>query len=452
MSETGLQRTLGLLRQKLAAAETQKILSNIGWLTVERVLRMAIGFGVGVWVARYLGPTQLGLYSYAIAFTTIFGVIANLGLNRVVVRDLVRFPEQQESILGTSLALKIIAGFVIYFFTFTSSAFLHADNPETHLLVSIVATGIIFQALDPFDFWFQSKTQSKYTVYAKSAAFIMISLVKVLLIVGEYPLTAFAWAGVAEILLTSLGLTVAYFKVNCAAQPFRFCYRTAQQLLRDSSPLILSGIMMMIYFRVDQLMIVRMAGEREAGLYAAAVNLAEAWYFVPLVIIPSTFPNLIESWKTDEAAFYGKLQFLYNLMAAIFYAIALPTTLLAWWIMPFFFGDDFAAAAPMLAMLIWSTFFVSFGTVRNHYLTAMNWAHLHMLTVGAGCAINITLNAIFIPHYGGLAASVTTLVSYGFAVYFSCFLHRRLFRTAKMMTAALGFRWNYRQLLTPNQP
>lgn len=448
MSESGLRHTLNLLRRKLTTVETKKILSNIGWLSIERLLRMTLGFGVGVWVSRYLGPTQLGLYSYAIAFTTIFGIVANLGLNRVVVRDLVQSPDQRDRILGTSLALKIVAGFLTYLLVFTSSAFLHADQPATHLLVSIVATGIIFQSLDPFDFWFQSKTQSKYVVYAKSTAFITISLIKVLLILGEYPLTAFAWAGVVEILITSLGLVVAYFRVNRAAQPFRFCHRTAKQLLRDSSPLILSGIMMMIYFRVDQLMIVRIAGEREAGLYAAAVNLAEAWYFVPLVVIPSAFPNLLETWKVNEAAFYSKLQLLYNLMAAIFYAIAIPTTLLSGWLMPFFFGDEFAAAAPMLAVLIWSTFFVSFGTVRNHYLTAMNWTHLHMFTIGAGCAINITLNSIFIPQYGGLAASVTTLVSYGFAIYFSCFLHRRLFRTAKMMTSALAFRWDYRQLFT----
>lgn len=448
MSESGLRQTLNGLRRKLTTVETKKILSNIGWLSIERLLRMTLGFGVGVWVSRYLGPTQLGLYSYAIAFTTIFGMVANLGLNRVVVRDLVQSPDQRDSILGTSLALKIVAGFLTYLLVFAGSAFLHADKPETHLLVSIVATGMIFQSLDPFDFWFQSKTQSKYVVYAKSTAFMTVSLIKVLLILGEYALTAFAWAGVVEILITSLGLVVAYFTVNRAPTPLRFCHRTAKQLLRDSSPLILSGIMMMVYFRVDQLMIVRMAGEREAGLYAAAVNLAEAWYFVPLVVIPSAFPNLLETWQVNEDAFYAKLQFLYNSMAAIFYAIAIPTTLLSGWIMPFFFGDEFAAAAPMLAVLIWSTFFVSFGTVRNHYLTAMNWTHLHMLTIGAGCAINITLNAIFIPQYGGLAASVTTLVSYGFAIYFSCFLHRRLFRTAKMMTSALAFRWNYRKLLT----
>ncbi|MGF1458999.1 MAG: flippase [Leptolyngbyaceae cyanobacterium] len=448
MTPSWLRRAPTVVRRKLAKVETQKILSNIGWLTIERLLRMVLGFGVGVWVYRYLGPTQQGEYSYAIAFTTIFGVIAKLGLNRVVIRDLVRFPDSQHRVMGTALALKILAAILTYFITLTSSYFVNAGDPQLHGLISIVATGIVFQALDPFDFWFQSKTQSKYAVYAKSAAFILISLVKIGLILLGASLGAFAWAGVGEMLITSIGLVMAYAKVGPSAQDFRYCHRTAKQLLRDSSPLILSGVMMMIYMRIDQLMVVRLASEREAGLYAAAVSLTEAWHFIPLVVIPSVFPSLINTWKVDQAAFHDKLQMLYNLMAALFYAIAIPTTLLSSWVIDFFLGVAYDGAGPMLAILIWSTFFVSLGTVKSHYLVAMNWPFLHFFSIGSGCIINVALNALLIPDYGGVAASATTLISYSFATYGSCFFSRKLWRTAKMMTSAIAFQWDYDRLLS----
>jgi O-antigen/teichoic acid export membrane protein len=377
------------------------------------------------------------LYSYAIAFASIFGVIATLGLDSIVVRDLVNHPENRSGILGTTFILKIVAGIGTYFLIFISSYAIHIDNPQAHWLISIISLGLIFQAWDTIDFWFQSEVQSKYTVFAKSTAFILVSLSKVILILVKAPLIAFAWAAVAEIFIGSLGLTITYLRRDISVKKLRYSRQLASQLIRDSAPLIFSGIMIMLYMRIDQIMLASMASEREVGLYAAAVRLAEAWYFIPSVIVPSIFPNLLATRQQDEKAFYTKLQSLYNTMAIIAYAISIPTMLLSSWIIHIFFGPGYSDAAPMLAVLIWSTLFVNLGIARSSFLTAMNWAHLHFMTVGFGCIVNIALNLVFIPFYGGLAASISTFIAYGFAVYIACFFHRKLFKTAKMLTRSI---------------
>ena len=445
---TSLQQKLNLIfnniQSKLQGPTTQKILANIGWLTIERLLRMGLGFGVGVWVSRYLGPEKLGLYSYAIAFVTIFGTVATLGLERIVVRDLVRFPEREDRLLGTALILKFLAAIITYLLLLPFSYFLNSGNPEAHFLIGIVGIGIVFQSLDPIDFWFQSKVQSKYTAYAKSAAFTLISFIKILLIIFNAPLTMFAWAGVAEVGITSLGLVIAYLRMDATSKKLSYCYTTARHLLKDSSPFILSGLMIMIYMRIDQIMVTRISGEYEAGLYSAAVVIAEAWNFVPLIVVPSVLPNMVTTLANNEEFFYQKMQFLYNAIAAFFYAIAIPTTLLSGWIIPTIFGADYADASPMLAVLIWSSLFLGLGIARSSFLTAKNWAYLHFFAMASGCVINLSLNFAFIPAFGGLAAAVTTLISYGFAAYLSCFFSKKLIRNGQMMTAALSFRWRWR--------
>ncbi|MCR4321033.1 MAG: oligosaccharide flippase family protein, partial [Candidatus Brocadiaceae bacterium] len=141
----------------------QNILVNTGWLFADRILRMGVGLFVGVWVARYLGPEQFGLYSYALAFVSLFGAFATLGLDGIVVRDIVRDPACKYETLGTAFVLKLIGGSLTFLLVIIAISLLRPHDRLTHWLVGITAVGMIFQAFDTIDFWFQSQVKSKYT-------------------------------------------------------------------------------------------------------------------------------------------------------------------------------------------------------------------------------------------------------------------------------------------------
>lgn len=149
----------------------QKILANTGWLFVDKILRMGVGLLVGVWVARYLGPEQFGLYNYALSFVALFSAFATLGLDGIVVRDIVRDPSYKNEILGTAFILKLLGGISTLILAVGAVSLLRPHDNLTRWLVGIIAAGTIFQAFDVIDFWFQSQVQSKYTVYAKNVAF-----------------------------------------------------------------------------------------------------------------------------------------------------------------------------------------------------------------------------------------------------------------------------------------
>jgi O-antigen/teichoic acid export membrane protein len=417
----------------------RSIISNTGWLFADKIIRMGAGLLVGVWVARYLGPDSFGLLSYAGAFAALFGSIATLGLDGIVVRNIVRDPGCRDRTLGTAFLLKLVGGSVCLLLAVGTIILMRPADRLTHWLVGIAAAGTVFQAFDAIDFWFQSQVLSRYTVYAKNGAFLLIAVCKVVLILYRAPLIAFAWAGLAEIALGSAGLVLAYRKTGLSLRQWRVETSLGRELMRDSWPLILSGIVIMIYMRIDQVMIGQMVGDREVGIYSAAVRLAEVWYFIPMSVVSSVFPSIVEARSAGDEPFYRRLQKLYNVMAFLGYAVALPVTFLAGPVIRLLFGTAYAGAGPMLALLIWAGLFTNLGVARSSFLTAMNWTRVHFMTVSLGCVINVALNIVLIPRYGGMGAVVASCVAYWFAAHGACFLYRPLHRTGWMLTRALFY-------------
>jgi len=417
----------------------QNVISNTGWLFFDNVLRMGVGLFVGVWIARYLGPDQYGQLSYALAFVLLFSSLANLGMDSIAVRNIVRDSSLKDQILGTVFVLKLIGGSTAFVITMAAILLLRPADNLTHWLVGITAAGMIFQAFDTIDYWFQSQVKSKYTVISKNTAFLLISICKIVLISVNAPLIAFAWTGLAEIVLGSLGLIVAYRINEHYLMAWRASLVVAKDLLRDSWPLIFSGIVSMIYLRIDQVMLGDMVNAKEVGIYSAAVRLAEVWYFIPLAIYSSVYPSIVEARAVSDALFYDRLQKLYNMMAFVGYAVALPLTFMSSWVVHFLFGAAYSRAGSMLALLIWAGLFVNIGVARSSFLMTMNLTKIHFLTVFMGCIVNVILNYILIPHYGGMGAAIASCIAYWLAAHGSCFFLKPLRKTGFMLTRALVY-------------
>jgi O-antigen/teichoic acid export membrane protein len=427
-----------LIRAKLEGRfKFQKTLSNTGWLFFDKIFRLGVGLFVGAWVARYLGPEQYGLFSYVCAFVALFSAIATLGLDGIVVRNIVRDPSCTAETLGTAFVLKLLGGLSTFLLTVGFIIFLRHGERLVYWLVGITAAGMIFQAFDTIDFWFQSQVQSKYVVYARTTAFSLISVIKIVMILIAAPLIAFAWAGLGEIAIGSIGFILVYQTKGHKIKSWLANFSCAKNLLRDSWPLILSGIMVMIYLRIDQVMLGNMVGDAEVGVYSAAVRLAEAWYFIPMAVVASVFPSIVEAKAVSENLFYNKLQRLYNLMALMGYIVAVPVTFMSGWLVTIIFGPAYAKAGPMLAVLIWAGMFVNLGVARGSFIMTMNWTRLHFMTVSLGCITNVALNYLLIPAYGGMGAVVASCVAYWFAAHGACFIYKPLYKTGSMLTKAI---------------
>ncbi|HUI44936.1 MAG TPA: flippase [Nitrospirota bacterium] len=415
----------------------QKTISNAGWLLADNIIRLGFGLIVVIWLARYLGPDQFGLLSFAAAFVLLFSPLSTWGLDGIVVRNILLKPEATNETLGTTFALKLLGGFLATGLSLAAIYVLHPDDSLKQWLIGITAAATVFQALDAVDFWFQSQIQSKYTVFAKNASFLVVVLVKIILIVIKAPLLAFAWAGLIETFLGSIGLAIAYKATGNSLAVWHASFVMAKRLLQDSWPLILSGIVGMIYLRIDQVMLGEMVSNEEVGIYSAAVRVAEAWYFVPMAVFSSVYPSVVEAKTMSDDLFYERLQRLYKFMAFIGYAVAVPASLLSGFLINILYGARYHRAGAMLAVLVWAGLFVSIGVARSSFLMSMNWTKLHFMTVLMGSLLNVVLNLALIPLYGGMGASIASCAAYWLAAHGSCFLYRPLRKTGLMLTKAL---------------
>lgn len=425
-------------------AGVQRVAVNVIWLLADRIVRLGVGLLVSVWVARYLGPQLFGVYNYAIAFVGLFGFVSTLGLDSIVVRDIVHAPQDANEILGTAFTLKLIGATLTVIVTISTVSLFRSNDPAMPLLVGLIAAGTLFQAFDAIDFWFQSQIQSKYTVYARNAAFLIISLVKVVLIQLQAPLIAFAGAALAEIALGSIGLITAYRLTGHTVRQWRASLARARSLLGASWPLMLTSIAVWVYMRIDQVMLGSLADDRALGIYSAAVRLSEVWYFIPGAIVSSVFPAILRSKKIDEQLYYDRVQRLFNLMAALSYIIVLPLTLLADPIINLLYGPSYREASGMFVVLMWTGLFVALGVAREAWAVTEGLMRFSFATTVAGAITNIVLNVIFIPRWGALASAWATLVAQAVAVSFSTLLYAPTRRIFVMQLKALILRGGFR--------
>lgn len=416
----------GFIRTRLESRRgLQAIIGNTGWLFADKILRMGVGLIVSVWIARYLGPGQYGLWNFAIAFAALFGAFAALGLDGVVIRELVRNPARKNELLGSAFVLKLIGSVCALIMAIAAISFARSAETFTLWLVAISAAGYVFLSINVIDLYFQARVQSKFTVIAVNGAFAIATIAKIILLLNDAPLIAFVWAGSAETVLSSIFLLAAYRVNHQDIREWRFRGDVAIALLKDGWPLILSGLAILIYMRIDQIMIGQMLGDKEVGLFSAAARVSEVWYFIPVAIVSSVFPSVIAAKQLDEALYIRRLQRLYNLMVGISLAIAVFTTFFSEWIISLLFGANYMQAAGVLSIHIWGCIFVFLGVASGQWYLNENLQRFAFMMALLGMLVKLCLNYIMIPAYGIEGAAIATVISLIVATLILDFAHEK---------------------------
>lgn len=400
------------LRLALDQPEVSQILRNTAWLFADRLVRAGLTLLVSVWLARYLGAAGYGVYSYAFAIIALFSSLAAAGLEELVVRDLVKTPERRGEIIGTTFALKMGAGVLAGGLSVATMWALRPGEPLLIELTAIAASGFLFEAFQTLAIWFQSQTQSKYSVIAKSSILILVNMVKIGLLLSFASIHAFAWAALLESILVAMALTSIYrFKGN-SLRSWRISRTYARALIRECWPLALSGMVAIAYGRLAQLMIGGMSGNEAVGIFSAASRVSEAWSFIPLAIINSAFPSLISVRHGDPALYYRRLQTLCNVIFMLGLSLAIPMTFFATPLVIALFGEAFADAGPVLAINLWGSVFMFLSMVQSGWYVTEGLTRMALIRTLICGALNAALNLILIPRYSYTGAACATAIAY----------------------------------------
>lgn len=411
---------------------------NTSWLMGEKILRMCLSLFVGIWVTRYLGPEQFGIFSYAQAFVGLFTAIATLGLDGIVIRELVKDKKKTDVLIGTAFSLKFCGAFLVLFLLILATNFTSNDT-TTNTLIFIIASSTIFQSFNVIDFYFQSNVLSRYIVFANTFCLFISSIIKVALILNKAPLIMFAYTVLLDSIILAMGYLFFYFKDGLSFRKWQFKKQVAINLLKDSWPLILNAIVVSMLIKIDQVMIKEMLNNSSAGQYAAAVRLSEVLYFLPIVIANSLFPAILNFKQKSERLYYKRLQNLYDLLVWMAVFITIPILFFSDDIVRLLYGEIYTEASGILKIHIMAMVFIFMGVPSSKWFLAENKQKYAFYRSLAGLILNIALNYQLIPLYSTYGAALATVVSYAFTSYFFNATHKQLFILFKMQTNSLLF-------------
>lgn len=417
-------------------------LRNAGWMFFDKIFRMATGLLVGIWLARYLGPAQFGLLNYVYIFPLMLSALVSLGINTLLSSEIPTAAslEEADRLLLTSIMLKVTAGMLAFGLIMGANFYMHHRMPQLLFLITISASGLLFQGFDAVDIYFQSIRKVHYSIIPKIIAFALATLVRLYGLINGLGLSFFVFIAAVELATGYVVIYFLYIQQRQVLTPwFSFSKRTAQKLLRASWPIMMAEFFIFMYMRLDQVMITRLAGNSELGKYSAALRISEAWYFVAAALTASFYPAIIALRLPDYRAYLYRYQSLLNLLVTLGLGIGLVFSILSEPLTQLLYGKQYAGVDTILSIHIWTGVFVFLGVGSNNWFIV---EHLQTFLLGRtviGALVNLALNIVLIPKYGAVGASVATLIAQFVASYMTNGFYHRTREVFRLQTTAIFF-------------
>lgn len=394
---------------KLHNSNIDKVIKNITWLLIDKVLHLGIGLLVGAWVARYLGPADFGEISYIIAFVGIFQTLSQLGINNIAVRELSIHKELTKEIIGTLFRLRIFSAVFCFVSTVCSFYLINTENRNTFLISIIISATLILRPSEVIDLWFQSELKSKRTVFAKLTSNIISNTIKVIFILLQMPLIAFAAVSFIEAAIFTLVLLHLYRKHSMCGYGL-WNLDLCKKMITEGAPFLLSSLLLVAYIQFDKVLIAKIGNATEAGYYAVAITLTSIFNVLPMIICTSLAP-LIANLATEKERF----DFFTKLYSALFWAATVFSFLL------FFFSEKIIFllygslyhSSILVTKILASSIIPVFMSVANDYLALNKKASkVTLARTIIGLITCLTLSIILIPQYGAIGAAIAITIAH----------------------------------------
>ena len=387
------------------------IANNTGWLMFDKALRVVLALLVSAWVARYLGPADFGNLAYVVAYITFFQAFTNLGLDTIVVRDIARNPNIAPSILGTTLVLRFCSSVLAIFTSVVIIGIAYGWNSQIFWIALLISSSLVFQIGDTVDLWFQSQSQNLRTITIKVLAYVTSNGLKVAGVLLNAPLEYFAALIALESALSGLGMFIAYKKFP-AYGAWTATYKMAKFLLHQSWPFLLSGISVMVYMRVDQLLINYFMSSSDLGIYAAAMPIASIWSAFPLAVCASVAPYLARVRLDDPAKYIYGLRLIFKLFFIMSLTLSVMIAFFSEAIIQILYGVAYADSATVLSIYVFTNVPIFMGVAQGLWIAneGRSIVILKNTILGGICAI--AFNFILIPQYGLTGAAISAVIAY----------------------------------------
>lgn len=407
-----------ILKKYNVSENKEKIVRNLFWALTGKVVNMLGSLFVGIIVARYLGPDQYGLMSYVISFVTVFQVVAYFGLDSIQIREEAKDKEKKAVIIGTTFTLKLIFA-ACSFIILNIIVLCSESNSYIRLMILLYSFTIFFNTFIVIRNHFTSIVWNEYVVKSEISRTLLGAIFKITLLLLHASLTWFIFASFFDAVLLSSGYVLSYKNKIGKISSWKFDRSIAKFLIGQSFPLLLSGAAIVIYQRIDQVMIGNMIDKASVGYFSVASKFVELLIFIPTIMVQTVTPILVKAHENNYDEYVQKGQRFMNITVWIFILAAIITSLLSYWIILITFGKQYFPAIAVLQILSFKAISAALSGTCGAMIVVEGLQKITFIRDIMGCFICILLNFLFLPKYGILAAAVVSITSNLVAGYLS---------------------------------
>lgn len=405
-----MDTALKCLVEPSTLAGVRRYAVNSAWILAEQLLRLVAGLLVGTWVARHLGPTDYGALSYFFSYVSLFAALARMGMDTLAVRLLITDPARDKVILGTVFRIKLLGSAMALVLVALSAPYA-AKTPSEAFYITVIASGLLFQSFDAIDFWFHARTNTRIPSTCRLIQLAVSSIAKIAMILSGEGLPAFVAVAVIDQVLLAWFLWIAFRRTRDPGFAREFDHRLAFATLDKASPLIVAGILVSLYSRLDQVILRHIADADSVGWYAAAIVVSEALYALPIAISTALFPAIVASHRDNRNLYAYRIGLLGRTLVLSGIVVSSVMSAAAVPIVRLLYGESYLPSAQVLSIHVWILPLICYSAVLGKILITEGRQHiLPRLTAVAMISHALGL-FVLVPGLGLKGAAIAALLA-----------------------------------------
>lgn len=423
----------------------KKVFGNVFFSLADKAIFFVFSMFISIALARYLGASDYGRYTFFGVIYTFVNSFACFGMQQIVTKEFAAYENKQKSVLCAAAIVAFAAGMI------TELGVLILQLITGFLSWLEVATlGVIclFNVCQVFYYYLTATYQLKYVVKIKNIVLVWIVAIYIVLIMNK---ASVEWFILVYALKECGILGASFLAFLCSKEKEKIRYQDAvvreilfiiRKLIRLCLPLLLGGLSVTIYMKVDQVMIKSMLGEEQLGIYSVGIKLVDAFLFIPSAVTAGLLPYFTRQYMEEPSFFWLKYEWFASALNVIAYIYVIIMAVFGKWMIDFLYGEEYAEAYKILLVTIWSVIPVCMGCMRGIYLSIMEYSGLSFFFSITAAGMNMAMNYLMIPVFGALGAAIASVISYWIQGFMFTFISPKLSQMAKVQWKSLyGFRF-----------
>ena len=402
-------------------------LLNIFGVTLDRagnVLSMAVVF----WALAHAVPLEtFGVFVFFYSIMTVFLAISQYGLNEILVKEIVLKREKEAAYIVGGWTVRFALAALLALPFYLSLDVLIGNQVLVKQMIFPFSLILLFKSADVFKAAYESRSQTRIFSFPQALVQTVFCAAKLIVVLQTKDIVLLAWIMCLEFACLALLFFLLYRWNNALGFKLEVIGNICKDLLKQGFPLAISALAVVVYLRVDQVMVGALLGDKELGLYTPAVMISEVWYMVPTILVSALFPRIMHQFENNKADFIQKSHRLLCMITYLSLAFLIFVLVFAEILLTKIFGEVFADSVIALQVYIFSALFVAHGLVSSRMLMLESLSNLIWMRTFFGMITNILLNFLFIPTHGIVGAALATSISYFLVVVFTLLDRRALY-------------------------